>query len=102
MHKDSLIAAIQQPDIKSHIRHLRPILRKFRYLENRLYSVDVSVDETFQQTFMSVYCELVIWFRRFLHDESSRRVNMLFDRIYPDSGLPEVKKIEFVLWQLRR
>jgi hypothetical protein len=49
-----------------------------------------------------VYRDLCVAYHDFLQSPTGLMIRDLFDRRYPKSGITELKKIDLVLWQIRR
>lgn len=50
---------------------------------------------------ISLYNEIIEWHSNFLEKEEARNLIGLFDREYPNTGISNIKKIDFILWQIR-
>lgn len=50
---------------------------------------------------ISIYSEINEWYKSFLKNDESRYLIKMFDEIYPDSKITNIKKIDFILWQIR-
>jgi hypothetical protein len=48
-----------------------------------------------------LYEEIAKWYERFMKTEEAMGIIQLFDEDYPNSGLTDIKKVDFVLWQIR-
>jgi hypothetical protein len=47
-----------------------------------------------------LYEEIAEWYERFMKTEEAKGVIQIFDEVYPNLGLTEIKKVDFVLWQI--
>jgi hypothetical protein len=47
------------------------------------------------------YAELAAWYGGYLKSDNGRRMTALFDEAYPGAAVTGIKKIDFVLWQMR-
>lgn len=50
---------------------------------------------------ISLYSEIVNWYREYLKTPNSIEVIKVFDSIYPNTKITDVKKIDFALWSIR-
>jgi hypothetical protein len=50
---------------------------------------------------ISLYEEIKNWYKKYLETEDGKLVIGLFDREYPSTGITDIKKVDFVLWQIR-
>lgn len=50
---------------------------------------------------ISLYCEIVNWYSEYLKASNSVDVIKVFDSIYPNTEITDVKKIDFALWSIR-
>jgi hypothetical protein len=48
-----------------------------------------------------LYEQIVDWYKDYLKDEEGQKMIELFDKEYPNTGITDIKKIDFVIWQLR-
>jgi hypothetical protein len=50
---------------------------------------------------IKVYEEIKNWYNNYLGTEEGKLVIDLFDQQYPNTGITDIKKVDFVLWQIR-
>jgi hypothetical protein len=48
-----------------------------------------------------LYERIVEWYKDYLIDEEGQKIIELFDKEYPNTGITDIKKIDFVIWQIR-
>lgn len=48
-----------------------------------------------------LYADINDWYKDYLKDEEGKKIIQLFDEEYPDTGITDIKKIDFVIWQIR-
>jgi hypothetical protein len=53
------------------------------------------------QETLELYDDIVKWYESYLKTEEANNIIQFFDETYPNTGLTNVKKIDFVLWQVR-
>ena len=51
---------------------------------------------------VQVYSDLIASFKELLRSNEGKKHIKLFDEIYPNSGITDTKKVDFILWQLGR
>jgi len=51
---------------------------------------------------VQVYSDLIASFKELLRSKEGKEHIKLFDEIYPNSGISDTKKVDFILWQLGR
>ncbi|MDF2567691.1 MAG: hypothetical protein K0R90_1147 [Oscillospiraceae bacterium] len=49
-----------------------------------------------------LYNAICNWYNEFLSMDNTREILSLFDKVYPNSGITNVKKIDLLLWQIRK
>jgi hypothetical protein len=54
------------------------------------------IEETIQ-----LYERIVDWYKDYLKDEEGQKIIELFDEEYPNTGITDIKKVDFVIWQIR-
>jgi len=47
-----------------------------------------------------IYAELKEWYKKFIPSKEGDKWLKLFDKEYPNSNINQIKKIDFILWQL--
>ena len=50
---------------------------------------------------IKLYERIVDWYKDYLKDEEGQKMIELFDEEYPNTGITDIKKIDFVIWQIR-
>jgi hypothetical protein len=50
---------------------------------------------------ISLYEEIKGWYKNYLETEEGKLLIELFDGQYPNIGITNIKKVDFVLWQIR-
>ncbi|MCM3694594.1 DUF6508 domain-containing protein [Neobacillus niacini] len=48
-----------------------------------------------------LYERIVDWYKDYLKDEEGQKIIELFDEAYPNTGITDIKKVDFVIWQIR-
>ncbi|MFS0779587.1 DUF6508 domain-containing protein [Neobacillus sp. 3P2-tot-E-2] len=48
-----------------------------------------------------LYERIIDWYKDYLKDEEGQKIIELFDEEYPNTGITDIKKIDFVIWQIR-
>lgn len=48
-----------------------------------------------------LYEKIIDWYKDYLKDEEGQKIIELFDEEYPNTGITDMKKIDFVIWQIR-
>lgn len=70
-------------------------------LENLKLTKPAQNSKTKLQDTINLYQSIVEWYDRMLSSTEGKQIIAIFDEAYPDSGISDVKKIDFVLWQMR-
>ncbi|MEG2655504.1 MAG: hypothetical protein RSA29_07390 [Clostridium sp.] len=50
---------------------------------------------------IKIYYIVVEWYEEVLKSNKAKDMIKMFDEKYPDSNISEIKKIDFILWQIR-
>ncbi|WP_326512180.1 hypothetical protein [Clostridium intestinale] len=53
------------------------------------------------QEIINLYDKINQWYQKFILTDEGKEIISIFDKNYPDTPITEVKKIDFVLWQIR-
>ncbi len=70
-------------------------------LKNLNMSLPYYSDKNRMKKISKVYIEICKWYEDFLKTEVSKLAIKIFDESYPESKISDVKKIDFILWQIR-
>jgi hypothetical protein len=44
---------------------------------------------------------IIDWYNDYHKDERGQKIIELYDEEYPNTGITDIKKIDFVIWQIR-
>lgn len=50
---------------------------------------------------ITLYEEIIVWYQSYLQSPDAKKVIEQFDEFYPNARISDLKKIDFVLWQIR-
>ena len=53
------------------------------------------------QKIIDIYDEIVSWYTSFLKTTEAKTLIQKFDTYYPNTGITDLKKIDFIIWQTR-
>lgn len=77
-----------------------PILDKF-VLTNLGLSLPGYHSKNRLEKVVSIYQEIIEWYKVFLNQEKVGEIIDMFDTVYPNSGITNIKKVDFIVWQIR-
>lgn len=71
-------------------------------LENLKLKKPAQYSKTRIEDSVKLYNRIVEWYDDITHSFSGKQLIDIFDEEYPDSNISNVKKIDFILWQIRK
>lgn len=71
------------------------VLRNLNFIQPRSYSKNRI------QEIINLYDKINQWYQKFLLTDEGSNIISIFDKKYPNTFITDVKKIDFVLWQIR-